>query len=179
MRGVIDGLESPVSLTEQLPAVYQDDAFAMRFVSAFDVAIAPILATMDNLAAYVDPRFAPDDFLAWLGGWVGVELGDSWPEDTRRAVVSDAARDHQRTGTSARLADALTRATGCDIEIVESGGATWSRTPGSPFPGDAGASLHVRVRADDRDEVDLAHVDRVVASLKPAHVMHTVEVVAK
>jgi len=179
MRGVIDGLESPVSLTEQLPAVYQEDEFAMRFVSALDVAMAPVLATMDNLAAYVDPHFAPCDFLAWLGGWVGVELGDSWHEQSRRADHAEAAHDHRRTGTAARLADALTRATRCEIEIVESGGATWSRTPGSPFPGAASASMHVRVRACDPDEVDLTHLDRVVASLKPAHVAHSVEVVAK
>src|ERR1700730_1144995 len=57
-----------------LPALYADDDFAQRFTAGLDTMIAPVVSTLDNLAAYFDSRLAPEDFLMWLASWVGAEL---------------------------------------------------------------------------------------------------------
>ena len=183
MRGVVDDLTSAAPLALQLPAVLQDDDFAQRFVSAFDVALAPILATLDDLPAYVDPHLAPDDFVEWLSGWVGVEFAGGWDLPTRRAVVAGAVAGYRRDATVGGIRAAVQRATGAteeDVTVTDSGGARWSATPGAPLPGDTGASLHVRVVVDGEPADGLAvlqrRVERLVAAMKPAHVVATVEV---
>ncbi|WP_460606713.1 phage tail protein [Jatrophihabitans fulvus] len=177
-RGMVDDLESSAPLGQRLPAVMQDDPFAMRFVSAFDTAFAPVLATLDDLAAYVDPHLAPDDFVRWLAGWVGVELGDATPPEVRRDLVAGAVELFRQDGTVAALAQAVALVTGgADVEITESGGARWSQVSGTALPGDASATVRVRVTAADGASVDRRRVAAAVAALVPAHVVPTVEVV--
>jgi phage tail-like protein len=177
MRGVIDDLSTAVPLGLQLPAVLQDDEFAQRFVSAFDVALAPIVATLDDLDAYVDPHLAPDDFVDWLATWVGVEFAEAWDLPTRREIVANAVESYRRDATVNGIRTAVARATGGEVEITESGGARWSASPGTALPGDGSASMHVRVVVDDPERIDVRRVAKLVASIKPAHVVHTVEVV--
>jgi phage tail-like protein len=179
MRGVIDDLDSAVPLALQLPAIFQEDDFTQRFVSAFDVALAPVVAVLDDLAAYVDPSLAPDDFVEWLAGWVGFELSGSWDLGTRRAIVGDAVNSYRRGGTAGAITDAVALASGGDVEIVESGGASWSSTPQSALPGDDSSTMRVTVRVDDPSQVDTARLNAFVASVKPAHVAHVLEVVAR
>ena len=71
MRGMVRDLETPMPLVTRLPGVYQDSDFTARFVAAFDDGIAPIFATLDNLAAHFDSSTAPADLLAYVGSWVG------------------------------------------------------------------------------------------------------------
>lgn len=184
MRGIVGELTSAAPLALQLPAVLQDDDFAQRFVSAFDVALAPIIATLDDLDAYVDPRLAPEDFVEWLAGWVGLDVGtefaSGWDLPTRREVVAGAVAGFRRDATAGGVRDAVLRVTGGEVHVSESGGAAWSATPGAALPGDSGASLHVRVVADGEPEVGLdmlrRRVERLVGAMKPAHVVATVEV---
>jgi phage tail-like protein len=175
---MIDGLDSALPLALQLPAVYQEDEFTRRLVSAFDAVLAPVLATLDDLPVYVDPRLAPDDFVAWLAGWVGAELEHATTPAALREVVATAVSLHRRRGTVGGVADVVRIATSGDVEVVESGGARWARAPGTALPGVAPASLRVRVTVADPTGVDLRRLDALVASVKPAHVVHTVEVVA-
>jgi phage tail-like protein len=175
---MIDGLDSAIPLALQLPAVYQEDEFTQRLVSAFDAALAPVLATLDDLPVYVDPRLAPDDFVAWLAGWVGAELEHAVTPAARREIVATAVSLHRNRGTLRGVADVVRVATSGRVEVAESGGARWAREPGSPLPGEAPAVLRVRVTVADPAEVDLRGLDSLVAAVKPAHVIHTVEVVA-
>jgi phage tail-like protein len=180
MRGAVDGLSSPAPIVERLPAVYQEEEFVGRFVSAFDAGLAPVLATLDALHAYVDPWLAPVDFLDWLAGWVAVVLDDGWSVDQRREFVASAVRLHAVRGTVSGVADAVRLAAGPSarrIEILDSGGASWSAAPGSALPGEAVARLTVRVHAADPDGLDRRRIEAAVESAKPAHVPHTVEVV--
>ena len=101
-RGIVAGLATPAPLVQRLPGVLQDDEFTQRFVGAFDEAYAPILATLDSLACYFDPRLAPADFVDYLAGWVGVQLDDSWDLEQRRAIVAGAALVHRSRGTDPR-----------------------------------------------------------------------------
>jgi phage tail-like protein len=179
MRGIVPDLVSGVPVAHRLPGIYQDDDFTLRFVSAFDDALAPIIATLDGLAGYVDPWLAPDDFLDWLAGWVGVGIDDAWTLQQRRAIVSGAALVHRRRGTAAGIKEAVRLAVtaDCDVEVLDSGGTVWSPTPGGQVPGSAPPVVTVRVHVHDTDAVDVRRVEALVASVKPAHVAHVVEVV--
>lgn len=178
MRGMVPGLDTPVPLLLQLPGILQDDDFTGRFASAFDDGLAPVLATLDSLSAYVDPWLSPPDFLDWLAGWVSVPVDDAWDVERKRAIVADAAVTHRRRGTVRGMVDALELALGAKVEVVEGGACGWSATPGADLPGEGGAVITVRIQASDPDAVDLARADALVEELKPAHVAHRCVAVA-
>lgn len=181
MRGTVDGLDSALPLALLLPGVYQEDAFAQRLMSGFDVVLAPVLATLDDLAAYVDPRLAPDDFVRWLAGWVGVPFDASWTPERRREVVAHAVPMHRRRGTLAGVVDLVRLAVGddADIKVKDTGGASWSQAPDAPLPGGPEAALHVVVTVGDPDTVQMRRLHDLVAATAPAHVLCTVDVVRR
>ncbi len=177
MRGAVSDLLSPHPLGAGLPAIYQDeDPFTMRMTQAFDEVLAPIIAVLDNLPAYFGPALAPEDFVDWLADWVAIELDETWELSLRREVVAGATDLHARRGTAAGLADHVRLVTGGEVEVIETGGTAWSVDPGSTLPGSARPALKVRVRVEDPGAVDPIRLDRLVTSVKPAHVPHTIEV---
>ena len=101
MRGLVPSLATPHPLGATLPGLYLDDDFAQRFLSGLDDVVAPIFSTVDNFDSYLDPALAPDDFLEWLAGWVGIALDDSWDEGRRRAIVARATELYRMRGTAA------------------------------------------------------------------------------
>jgi phage tail-like protein len=177
MRGGLTGLRSPHPLGPTLPAIYQDDDFAQRMLDALDVVIAPIYSTLDNFDAYLDPYLAPDDFLAWLAGWVGIGLDDSWDEGRRRMIVARAVDLYRMRGTAAGLAGQVEIQTGGTVEIVENGATGWSVDPGGELPGSPEPLVVVRVTVPDPKAIDAGKLDSLVAAAKPAHVMHRIELV--
>lgn len=177
MRSVVEGLDSAAPLLQQLPGVYQDDMFTQRFLSAFDAALAPVVATLDDLHAYVDPFLTPDDFLDWLAGWVAVELDERSDETSRRQTVARAVTLHRQRGTVRGIQGVVALASGVSVEVSESGAAVWSRSPGLPLPGDPVPSMTVKVHASDPSTVDVEALSLLVTAAKPAHVEHTIEVV--
>jgi len=178
MRGSVSGLPTAVPLSAMLPGIYQEDPFTVRFVSGFDDVLAPILSTLDCLPAYFDPSLAPEDFLGWLAGWVGLELDESWPVSRQRAAIAHAAQMYRMRGTVSGLRDNLEVLTGGRVQVADSGGVAWSVTPGAEFPGQDHPRLAVRVSVADPSAVSVSAVDAVVSAAKPAHVVHRVEVVA-
>ena len=179
MRGLVPGLATPHPLAERLPALYQEDTFAVRLVGAFDDALAPAIASLDDFVSYLDPEVAPEDFLEWLAEWVGVALDETWPIERRRALVASAAELHRLRGTVAGLRAHVAIFTGGDVDIQENGGASYSLTPGSNLPGSAKLSLTVRVTLDDPASTSADRLDRLVAEAKPAHIPHKVEIVGR
>jgi len=179
MRGTVEGLETRHPIGFLLPALYQDDDFAQRFTSALDAVMAPILATLDCIEAYVDPSLAPPDFVEWLAGWVGIELDENWPLERQRDLVASAVGLYEWHGTTRGLARLVEIYAGVTPEISESGGASWAASPGGDLPGSADAHVKVTVRVADPSAVDVGRLDRIIAKAKPAHVAHEVEVVAE
>ncbi len=174
MRGMVEGLASPVPIASRLPVVLQEDDFLQRFTAALDDVLAPVFLTLDSLACYLDPRLAPDDFLEWLCGWVGIEPDQTWTSQRRREIVTRAAEVHRWRGTARGIAQAVALVVDGDVTVSDSGGATSSTTPRGGLPGDAEPWLRVVVRASG--PVDRARVERVIASVKPAHVPCVLEV---
>jgi phage tail-like protein len=178
-RGLVPTLATPHMLGETLPGLFQEDDFTQRFVSAFDAALAPIFATLDNLTAYFDPWLAPEDLLEWLASWFGMALDESWSIDRRRALVAKAFDFYRMRGTSSGLQSQIELLTGGTIELHETGGIATSTTTGAPLPGSPNFAVLVRVIVDDPSTVNAARLDTLVGAAKPAHVTHKVEVVKR
>ena len=177
MRGYIPGLETPHPLGPALPALYQDDDFVQRMLDGLDAVVAPVFTTIDNFDSYLDPSITPDDFLAWLAGWVGIALDEGWDEARRRAIVARAVELYRLRGTAAGLAGQVEIQTGGTVEIVENGATGWSVDPGGELPGSADPLVVVRVTVPDPKAIDAQQLDTLVATAKPAHVMHRIEIV--
>jgi phage tail-like protein len=177
MRGLIPDLDSPHPIGARLPGLYAEDEFTQRLCSAFDALLAPIFATLDNLPAYFDPQLAPEDFLDWMAGWVGLSVDESWTVQRRRDLVRKAVDLHRWRGTRRGLIEHVRLVTGGEVEVTESGATAWSQRPQTPLPGSDRPFLHVRVRVPDPSSVDLRRLDALVAEAKPAHLPHTVDVV--
>ena len=126
MRGGVNGLVSPHTMGPTLPAIYQDDDFAQRFLDALDGVYSPIWSTLDNFDAYLDPSLTPSDFLAWLAGWVGIPVDGSWEEERLRVNVARAVELYRLRGTAAGLAGQVEIQTGGSVEIEENGATGWS-----------------------------------------------------
>lgn len=177
-RGAIGSVATPHPLGQTLPGLFQEDELTQELTRAFDQVLAPILATVDNFPAYLDPLLTPPDFLDWLAGWVGILLDETWPDEARRELLARAMELFSKRGTVAGVAEQMQIFTGGQVEIVESGGVSWSVTPGGSPPGDPGFTLLVRVTAAPA-KMDPRRVEAVVAASKPAHVAHRVEIVAE
>jgi len=175
-RALVPGLPTPHALGGYLPAMYQEDRFAQALTAGLDEVLSPVIASLDNLDAYHDPDVAPDDFLAWLGGWVGTELDDTWPQERRRELVRRAVEIFRVRGTANGLRAHIELATGGRVEIVESGGVAWSAQSGADMPGQPEPRMTIRVYVDDVSGIDTRALDRLVSASKPAHVIHALEI---
>ncbi|MEU3556725.1 phage tail protein [Streptomyces fragilis] len=176
-RAAVPGLPSRYPIGAQLPALYADDDFAQRFTAGLDTVLAPVFATLDNLAAYLDPQVAPDDFLAWLASWVGVVDDPRRPLQLRREAVSRAVELHRWRGTARGLVEGLRLALGVDAEVTGGGGAAWSATPGAALPAHEPAGPLVRVRPGrDEARIDPDRVHRIVRAMCPVHTVCRVEI---
>lgn len=178
MRGTVTGLTSPHPLGGLMPAIFQDDAFTMRWTEGLDEVLAPVPAVLDCIEAYFDPLLSPEDFLAWLAGWCGMTLDENWPLARRRAVVSAAPELYRGRGTPAGLRRHVELVTGGRVEVADSGGVTWAAAPGDPDASaePAGPSVTIRVWVTDPAEVNVRALDALIGAIKPAHVMHRLEV---
>ena len=179
MRGVLPDLPSPHPLGRSLPAIYQEDDFSMRYLSAFDTVLAPIPLTVDCLDAYLDPDLAPEDVLQWLGTWVGVLLDEDWPVARRRALVHEIVDLYARRGTPFGIKRMVELYTGGSVEIIEGGGSAHSLTPGAALPGSPADAFIVRVTpaaGGGGEPLDAARIRLLVAAARPAHLPAVVEI---
>lgn len=179
MRGEAPQVGVPYTVGELLPPPLQEDPLAMAVTAGLDDVLAPAIASLDCLESYVDPDLAPPDFLEWLAGWVGAVLDENWPVSRRRWSVARALELFRLRGTVAGLRDHISLASGCDVEIVDSGGVSWSNSPDAPPPGSADAHVTVRLMTCGGDVPDIRVVEELVASAKPAHLRHTIELVER
>jgi phage tail-like protein len=175
-RGPGSGLANPHPLAQHLPAIYQqEDEFAKALTQGLDTVLAPVFAAIDNLDAYLDPHLSPEDFLQWLGGWLAVELDDSWPLPQRRDFVARATDLYRIRGTRCGLTAYLETVTGGSVEIRETGGSASSTRADAALPGSPSCEMVVRIEVDDTSPPALARLDALVNAAKPAHIKHRVE----
>ncbi|WP_265935513.1 phage tail protein [Actinacidiphila bryophytorum] len=171
-RRLLPGLPTRHPLGRQLPAVYAADAVVQGITQGLDDVLAPVLCTLDNLPAYLDPALAPADFVALLAAWVGAD-GEA---DAGRDAVAGAAGSHAVRGTCAGLAEQIRLAFGVTAEVDDGVPALASTTALTPLPQDTAPHLAVRVRTGDPGALDIRALTALVARNRPAHVPFTVEV---
>lgn len=111
------------TLLQYLPAVYQrDDASAdvlARWLTLFESEFDHVQAAIDALPALFDPAAAPAPWLAWLAGWLAVDVPGDWDEAKRRAAIAGAFARDGRRGTVAGLREALRFELGVEAAIEE------------------------------------------------------------
>ncbi len=167
-------LVSPHPILNTLPGLYQDDDFLQRFLAAIDEIMAPVFTVLDGgFEAHLDPELTPADFLPWLGSWLGIVFEESWPEERRRQLLARAADLYRWRGTVRGLAESIELFTDEVPEILESGGVTFSLTPGGAIPGVPQGQILIRLQTNDPAIID--RVDRMVTITKPAHLHHQVQ----
>jgi len=143
-----DGTESPSIAQLQvtfnsgswmrfLPATYTrgdaDPSFGVPAMLLLESELAGLEAVIDQLPLLFDPRTAstdgaPDSWLDWLAGWVGIDLQEEWDEPKRRRAVAEAFAAHRRRGTVEGLVETIRLYTGANVHIAEPGalGSIWS-----------------------------------------------------
>ncbi|MBV8431341.1 MAG: hypothetical protein JO244_09280 [Solirubrobacterales bacterium] len=163
------GLASPHPLGDALPALYADDGFAQRLCQGLDEVLAPVLATLDCLPAYLDPATAPGDLVEWLADWVGVAMTLEMPDKRRRQLIASAARLYAWRGTPTAIRTVVELSTGQIPEILESGGIAWSPDPDTRLPGWPDPGLIIRLQAIDQG-IEESRLRHLIAAFVPAHV---------
>jgi len=164
-------------LGDSLPALIREDSFAHGLCGGLDEVLAPVMLTLDTFPAYLDLAYAPEDMLDWLASWLGMTVDPSQDLSLQRRLLQSSSELHALRGTRRGMELAVEAALGLDVEIEETGAATWSSDPDADLPGQRVPEIVVRVRARGEQDVDLGQVDALVTSLKPAHVRHRVHVV--
>jgi phage tail-like protein len=173
-RYALPELPSTHPIGERLPGLYAADDFAQRFTGGLDAVVSAVFATLDNIAAYLDPALAPEDFVTWLASWVAADLDPGWPAARRREVVRRTVRLHRQRGTAVGLVGLLELSLGVRAEVLDGPGVAWSASPDTPLPGEPARVVRVRVPGGD-----VGRVEALVASVCPVHVRFAVEVVGE
>ncbi|WP_434447158.1 phage tail protein [Lentzea sp. E54] len=175
-RGTTDGAVSPFPISSYLPAVFQEDSFAPRFTAGLDEVLAPAVGVLDCLSAYLDPGTTPEDFLPWLGSWLGLRLMATVPPARMRALIEAAPRLYASRCTMTGLREWLELMTGGDVMLHDRVRIIVSAVPSRGAHHVEPPHLLVDISVDDPARVPLADVDNVIALNKPVHVPHTLKV---
>ena len=188
-------LPGPTSLAHGLPAIYRDPhalpgnpdgSFVRRLTAGLDEVLEPVVITLDNLSAHFDPHTAPEHFLDWLAGWVGLELYEKWSPELRRRLIAGAVGRHHKRGTKAGLEQVVAIFTDAERVTVEESGGVWELSVPTPDDGSvpefpkgipSGSWVTITVAIGAENRADPAKVDavtqlvqRVAERVKPAHV---------
>lgn len=171
---------SPFPLAEQVPAMLASDPLVVSFLDALDEVIAPTIGVLDCFDAYLDPRLAPPDMVAYLGSWVLALIDDTWDESAARSDVVHGQEMARWSGTKRAIEERL-RLRGASAEIIDPGAtlastvatdrATWTD------PEDPTVIVRWNPGASGGD-VDPLVIQRAVSALAPAHVVIRVEAIA-
>jgi phage tail-like protein len=164
-------------LRDNLPGIYSEGDFGMRFVGALEALLDPLVAALDNLPEHFDPVYAPRDVLDLLTAWLGLEHDEARSGEERRQIVRMAPELMRRRGTKQGLELALSLAfPGVPFRVQDGGSVTWSVEPTEPEPSEPPAFV---VYCDvPLSAPRLAAVARLIEQAKPAHVSYRLRVKA-
>ncbi|MFO7678735.1 MAG: phage tail protein I [Chloroflexota bacterium] len=85
-----------------LPDIYHSD-FMARYLALFESIHLPIRWNVDNFDMYLSPHTAPDGFLPWLASWFELTLDNSWRDEQRRTLLTEAHEIYAQRGTKKAL----------------------------------------------------------------------------
>ena len=165
------------SLRDNLPGIYGEGDFGMRFVGALEAVLDPLVAALDNLPEHFDPEYAPRDVLDLMTAWLGLEHDEARSGEERRRIVQMAPELMRRRGTREGLELALTLAfPGVPLRVEDGGSVTWSLEDAEGEPDPEAAPSFVVYCDVPLPEQRLAAVARLIEQAKPAHVGYRLRV---
>jgi hypothetical protein len=94
----------------------------------------------------------------------------------QRKLLASAGELHTIRGTRRGIELALEAVLGIDVQVLETGAASWSADPAADLPGEHRPAIVVIVGSTEEDPIDTERLDELVTQLKPAHVLHRVQV---
>lgn len=169
-------METPSPLTGTLPSLLREDAFARQLCDGLDIVLAPVLLSLDSFPAYLDVGTTPEDMLPWLAQWVGLGVDPAQDAAEQRELLRTARDLHAFQGTRRGIQLAVKAALGIEVDVVETGAASWSTRADADLPGEPGPAVVVTARPESDREVDIDRFDAVVRAVSPGHVRCRVQV---
>ncbi len=164
-------------LRDNLPGIYADGDFGMRFLSALELVLDPLVAVLDNLPEHFDPVYAPRDVLDLLTEWLGLEHDEARSGEERRRIVRMAPELMRRRGTCEGLELALALAfPDVPLRVQDGGSVTWSLDLDEAEPAPADGPAFAVYCDVPLPETRLAAVARLIEQCKPAHVDYRLRV---
>jgi len=158
-------------LRRELPAIYREQDFAMRFVGALEGGLDPIVAILDSLPAYFDGELAPQDLLEMLTAWLGVELDETQDAQQWRRLLG-AAMELGRTRGTRRGMELILELAFPELEfrVVDGGEITHASSPEElPDVPEGGFVVYCDTAVpEDR----MPTIARVVDAARPVHAHH-------
>lgn len=114
-------------LVDQLPRPMQEDHFLRQFTSLIQEIATDLRQRVDDIPSFVDVQEAPESFVRWMGGWVGLTvepvIADAEERERRlRRLVEEVGSLFIRRGTRAGLEGLLTAITGQAAHVDDTGG---------------------------------------------------------
>lgn len=178
-RMAIPGAVSPFPLADHVPALLADDPMVVAFLSALDEVWAPIISTLDCFDAYLDPRLAPPDMVAYLGSWILAMIDQAQGEEQLREDVAMSHRTVATVGTTTVLHERLVPREAERVDVHDTGGIHTSIVPTDPrqwtSPGDATVVIDIFGPRDSSDQ-GAERLRRLIRELVPAHVPVRVQI---
>ncbi len=167
-------------LRDNLPGIYTEGDFGMRFLGALETVLDPLVAVLDNLPDHFDPQYAPRDVLDLLTTWLGLEHDEARSGEERRRIVRMAPELMRRRGTCEGLELALALAfPGVPLRVQDGGSVTWSLDLSEAEPGHGEGPAFVVYCDVPIPDTRLAAVARLIEQCKPAHVDYRLRVRAQ
>lgn len=102
-----------------LPEIYHGDDLMNRLLMLVESFWQPLEEQIAHPEVYYDAGLAPEGFLNWLAGWIGVPMEENIPPERKRRLLSAALSLYQRYGTRSALIEFLRLYTGGEVEIYE------------------------------------------------------------
>lgn len=119
----LDGmrLEFPrESFTQYFPEIYQQDEFFDRYIAVFQSLYLDIERKAEELVRLLDYQCAPDEQVAELAGWLGIDNENNlFSVDQLKSVIAQLELFQGAKGTRAALEAAVYLITGIRPRIVE------------------------------------------------------------
>lgn len=134
--------------------------FLARMLLVFESIWEPLEHRQDHIAMYFDPRTCPAELLPWLGAWLDLTLDPHWPEERRRALLTEAMELFRWRGTAYGLARIIEVSTGLVPVISDDA---------DPFV------IRVRVAIPADSGVRREVIEDLIRAHKPAHVGYVLE----
>ncbi|MEU8003594.1 phage tail protein [Catellatospora sp. NPDC049111] len=165
----------PGPVTEQVPdEIVANDATAALLAQAIDDLVSPLQAAVRDLQPSFNPATAPSGVLRWMRAALGTSGDDTLLSTQGRNLVGQIMTAYQWRGTARGLALLLELRYGVTAQVTDSGGTSWSQSPGTAPPYDH--ERLVRIRIDGvAEHTPLPGLADVISSAIPPQLRYQVE----